>query len=251
MGMRLKILSGFLFLAMVLFLAGIYSIYELTTVGTTIQAILDDNYKSINAARMMTDALEREDSAVLLLLSGNWNKGREIIQAADPVFLENFRIAANNVTIPGEKNFVDAIEKSYTNYKKLWMRPIVGTSRERNLDWYFQEVHGAFLKVKTDVENLMALNDQTMYKTASQLKNKAHRAVMPGVVAMLSALIFSLIFSYFINYYVVSPILRITKGIRNLLQAGQPFHVQVESNDELQDLVSSVHALAAKIGEKE
>ena len=61
MGLRTKILSGFLILTMMLVVAGIWSIYELTRVGTSVQRLLDDNYKSINAGKMMIEALERED----------------------------------------------------------------------------------------------------------------------------------------------------------------------------------------------
>ena len=78
MKIRTKILLGFLILAVMLAVAGAYSIYELTTIGTSVQKLLDDNYKSINAAKMMIEALEREDSGVLLLLSGKWKQGREI-----------------------------------------------------------------------------------------------------------------------------------------------------------------------------
>ena len=66
MGLREKILSGFLLLTMMLVVAGVWSIHELTAVGTSVQSILNDNYKSINAGKMMIEALEREDSAVLL-----------------------------------------------------------------------------------------------------------------------------------------------------------------------------------------
>ena len=93
MGLRLKILSGFLILTMMLAVAGVWSIYELTTVGTSVQRLLDDNYKSINAGKMMIEALEREDSAVLLLLSGKWNQGRSIIESADEVFQRGFTVS--------------------------------------------------------------------------------------------------------------------------------------------------------------
>jgi len=66
MGLRTKILSEFLILTTMLLIARIWSIYELTRVGTSVQRLLDDNYKSINAANMMIEALERKDSAVLL-----------------------------------------------------------------------------------------------------------------------------------------------------------------------------------------
>ena len=59
MGLRAKILSGFLILTTMLFMARIWSIYELTRVGTSVQRLLDENYKSINPAKMMIEALER------------------------------------------------------------------------------------------------------------------------------------------------------------------------------------------------
>lgn len=240
MGIRAKILLGFLILATMLFLAGAWSIYELRTVGISVQRLLDDNYKSIQAARLMTEALEREDSATLLLLSGNWEEGRKIIETADVSFQQAFEIAQKNVTIPGENGYVEKIEKAYGKYKALWIRPIVGTKREKNLSWYFQEVHRSFLEVKMAVERLMALNDRVMYQTATELKNRAHKAVMPGVVAILSALVFAIIFNYFVNYYLVSPILKITGAIQKFLETGIPFEVKIETKDEMQRLATSL-----------
>ncbi len=246
MGIRAKILLGFLILAIMLFLAGAWSIYELRTVGISVQGLLDDNYKSISSARMMTEAIEREDSAILLLLSGNWKEGREIIESADLSFQQGFEIAKNNVTIPGEKAYVDDVEKAYKAFKDLWVTPIVGTNREKDLSWYFKELHQSFLNVKLAVERLMALNDQAMYQTATHLKNRAHRAVMPGVVAILAALVFTLVFNYFVNYYLVSPIIKITKGVQKFLQTNEPFQVKIETNDEMQRLASSLQDLMTR-----
>lgn len=234
-------------LTIMLFVAGVWSIYELRTVGTSVQSLLDDNYKSINAAKMMIVSLEREDSGVLLLLSGDWEEGRSIIESADTLFQKGFKIAKNNLTIPGEQAYVKEIKLKYQIYKDQWKKPIVGTRHEKDLDWYFQEVHKSFLDVKNAVEELMTINDQIMYKTASDLKNRAHRAVMPGIVAILSALIFTFIFNYFINYYVVSPIIRITDGIRKFLNAKEAFNVKIETKDELLHLVNSIRELLAQI----
>ena len=120
MRLRIRILSGFLTLTMMLFVAGVWSIYELTTVGTSVQRLLDDNYKSINAGKMMIEALERQDSGILLLLSGNWEQGRSTIESADRLFRQGFKIAQNNVTVPGEPAYVDTIESRYKAYKDLW-----------------------------------------------------------------------------------------------------------------------------------
>jgi hypothetical protein len=63
---------------MMLVVAGIWSIYELTRVGTSVQRLLVENCKSINAGKMMIEALEREDSAVLLLLYGKWQQDLDL-----------------------------------------------------------------------------------------------------------------------------------------------------------------------------
>ena len=247
MGLRLKILLGFLILTMMLFVAGVVSIYELNSIGTSVQELLDDNYKSINAAKIMLEALESEDSALLLLLLGKWEKGRSIMQSADSLFEHGFQIAHKNLTIPGEEAYLDSIRSGYNAFKNLWKRPIVGTQKERDLDWYFQDVHSSFIEVKSSVNNLMAINGQVMYHTASDLKQRSNRAIMPGIVAVISALVFTFIFNYFVNYFMVSPVVRITKGIKRFLEKKIPFNVEIETNDEFYDLASAIGTLCSRV----
>ena len=246
MGLRMKVLSGFLVLTLMLLIAGVWSVYELSSAGTSVQRLLDDNYKSINAAKNMVDALEREDNGLLLLLSGKQDQGRSIIESADSRFQQEFNIAQNNVTILGEQANIDAIESRYKTYKDLWMKAVVDTSTERKLNWYFKEAHQAFLNVKSYVEKLMTLNDKTMYQTASNLKKRAHRAIMPGIVAILSAFVFSIIFNYFISYYFVNPVIQITKGLQKFIKTGEPLNVKTETKDELSALVTSIQQLVAR-----
>jgi methyl-accepting chemotaxis protein len=244
---RTKILLGFLILAVMLAVAGAYSIYELTSISTSVQKLLDDNYKSINAAKQMVEALEREDSGILLLLLGKWREGRATIVDAHRNLEKAFDIASHNVTIPGEKDLIDKIDAQYQAYRNNWDRPIVGTEHEGNLNWYFEKVHRDFTEVKSTVESLMTLNDNAMYQTASTLKNRAHRAVMPGIVAILTALVFTIIFNFFVNLYVVNPILSITKAIKNFLQSGEPVKLSIDTSDELQELATSIVNLTAMI----
>ncbi len=247
MKIRTKILLGFLMLAVMLAVAGAYSIYELTSISTSVQKLLDDNYKSINAAKQMMEALEREDSGILLLLSGKWKEGRTTIFDAHRNFEKAFDIASHNVTIPGEKDLVDKINAQYQTYRSSWDRPIVGTEYESNPNWYLEKAHRDFTEVKTTVEKLMALNDSAMYQTASTLKNRAHRAVMPGIVAILTALVFTVIFNFFVNLYVVNPILSIIKAIKNFLQSGEPIKLRIDTSDELHELGASIVNLTAMI----
>jgi CHASE3 domain sensor protein len=246
MGIRAKMFAGFLIMAVMLLIAGAWSIYELNNIGISVQKVLDENYKSINAAKSMIEALEREDSAILLLLLGKREEGRDILRSADEAFQTAYETAQSNVTIPGEQELIDAISRTYDRYKKQWSRPIVETAREGDLDWYFREVHSPFLSAKLFVQNLMALNDTTMYQTASDVENRAHRATMPGIIAIIAAFVFALIFSFLINLFIVTPIIRITNGIEQYAESGRSFDVKVETRDEISKLASSVESLIAR-----
>lgn len=245
MKLRLKILSGFIILTLMLTVAAVWSVLELKSVGVSVNELLQDNYKSIDAAKSMTEALEREDSGVLLLILGKWEEGRGIIESADKQFQKEFEIAANNITIEGENEYIETIQKKYDDYKNRWIKPIVGTTKEGDINWYFENVHKSFLDVKHSVTQLMDLNDKTMYSTASSLRNKANRAIMPAVVAILSALIFSFMFNYFVNYYFVTPIVKITGGVKAFIEKRKPFSIQIKSKDELTELSASISTLCS------
>jgi methyl-accepting chemotaxis protein len=250
---RTKILLGFLILAVMLAAAGAYSIYELTSISASVQKLLDDNYKSINASKQMAEALEREDSGILLLLSGKWKEGRATIVDADKNFKNFLAVANKNITIPGEKDIIEKVSAAYNIYRSNWDRPIVGTAYEGNLNWYFEKVHKEFNETKATVQELMTLNDIAMYQTASNLKNRARRAIMPGIVALSSALVFSLVFNFFVNLYIVNPILQLIKSIKKFLRSGEPVKLNIETKDELRDLADSIVNLSrlARIPEKD
>ena len=246
MRLKYKIISGFIILAIMLIIAGVISVFELSHVGKSVQKLLDENYKSIDAANNMIEALEREDSGILLLILGNWGEGRKTIHDADSVFLENLTIAQNNVTIPGENEYIDRIRISYFDYKNIWIRPIVGTSKECDIKWYYDNHHQSFSNVKLMIKELMILNQNAMYKTGSELQSRAEKAIMPGIVAIVAGIIFSLIFSYFIHYYVISPISKMIKSVNDYNDYNKPFNVEIETKDEINDLANSIKKLFIK-----
>ena len=144
-------------------------------------------------------------------------------------------------------SYVENIDIKYNAYKSLWNGPIAGAQDEYNLDWYFKHGHQAFQAAKTASDALMALNDGIMYRTASNLKNRTHRAIMPGIVAIISALVFTLVFNYFINSYFVNPIISLTHKVQNILNTGKPLSIEIETKDELRDLASAIRDLSCMV----
>ena len=247
MKIRFKILSGFLLLVAMLIVAGRLSIIEFSKISRLVRDLMEDNYKSIEATKSMLEALEREDSGVLLLLHGNWEQGRATIDHGDSLFYHSFQIARNNITERHESSLIDSIEFLYTEYKDMWERPIVGTAKEGNLEWYYNYSHLGFLKVKKAVKELMTLNQNSMYQEATDMREKAKRAIMPGIVAILSAFIFSFLFNYFINLYFVSPLEELISRIERFSPASDHIDAGIKTRDELKRLQDAVNALISKL----
>jgi HAMP domain-containing protein len=250
MGIRLKIFTGFIILAIMLLIAGFISIHEFMNIGTYVQKLLDDNYRSIEASRTMVEALEREDSGILLLLMGDWDKGRKILKEGDSLFNKGFTSAENNLTIPGEHKYIAKVSKYYNLYKNTWEKPIVGTDKQGNFEWYYTKSHQMFLQVKESVKRLMAVNQEVMYKTGSDLKNRSQRAVMPGIVAIVAAVVFTVLFNYFINYYIAKPIVKLTRGIEEYKNTGEIFKFSSETSDEIGRLTSAIREMLQSLNNK-
>jgi len=247
MKVKIKILAGFMLIILMLLVAGAMTIYEFSRIGNSVESLIDDNYKTIEASKKMIEALEREDSGILLLLSGKWEEGRTILRMADSLFLSAFNQAENNLTEENEGLYIARIENTYTVYKKKWELPIVGTAKENSVEWYLTDVHKSFLDVKVEVEGLINLNQESMYKEASSLKEQAHRAIMPGIVAIASSLIFLIIFNFFIGIILVRPIKKLIHAVKAYNIYSKEFSAEIINNDDLKILEDEIHNLIQRI----
>ncbi len=247
MGLRTKILSGFLILAVMLLVAGVWSVLELQNIGLSVGNLLENNYKSINAAKSMKEALEREDSALLLMLLGKSEEGEKILSSADSSFNKSYKVAKNNITIEGEEETIKQVEKNYAEFSKYWRELSSRPEDERNLDYYFSNIHGSFNETVNSLDKLLNLNDETLYKTSVGIQSKSRRAIMPGIIAIIAAVVFTLLFTYFINGYVITPIIIITNGIKNFVRNKVPFDYTPETKDEIAKLSNEVTLLISYV----
>jgi len=117
---------------------------------------------------------------------------------------------------------------------------------EGSWNWYQESPHRALLLLKSDLEHLAEMNENSMYRTASQLEDIAERAMKPGIVAIIATLILIAIFSYFISDLVVSPIIRMTARVRAFREGGDLNKLDIHTGDEIQDLAEEIRLLAKR-----
>lgn len=243
--LKLKIFASFMLLVLLLAVAGVLSIVEFRRLSRSVGGLIDDNFISIEAAKEMLDALERQDSGILLLILGENQEAVAIIQAGEKAFLASLDVARNNLTEPNEEAYLERIIDSYQEFHSQ----VKASFEDQPIDmaFYQNEIHVAFLNTKQSINALMSLNQQSMYQQAARLGEESRRAIMLGIVAIASALVFSVLLNFFISRYFVEPITSIAQAIDNVQKGDVELGISIRSRDELKTLERAVNSLLLRL----
>lgn len=244
--LKFKILAGFMLLASMLLVAGVISIAEFSRLTKSVDSLIEGSNKTIMAAESMLESLEREDSGILMLMLGQWDEGRSIMNAADSSFAVSLETARGNQT-QEDVRYIETISNNYRIYKEKWKKPIVNTNKQGSIDWYENDIRKAFLDTKHAVNSLMILNQNNMHSEAYKLKEESRRAIMPGIVAIVAAFIFSLLLNFFITKLFISPLDKLTEAIRNFQLKDKKLPPTVHTNDELKKLEVEINVLLERL----
>lgn len=241
MGIRLKIITGFIILASLLVISGLISIYELTKLGNSVNTLINDNYRSIDYSKQMSLSLEQQKKAIIMAINGENEKAISLFNISKKEFENNLRNAANNLTVPGEISYVDSIALIFSNYTPIAEAFI--NDPKHNINIYLNDIQPRVWSIQNKVNELLTINQQSLLQTATLLEKSPYRSILPGLIVVITSIVFSIIFNYMISYYMIKPIIRITKSINDFVKYKKPFDVTVETKDELNDLKESVKNL--------
>ncbi len=225
----------------------IVSLFEFQKLNRNVYGLIDDNYKIIEASKAMINALEQADSATLLLVINQEKERRNILISSDSSFLAGFEIAKNIVTKPTDKKLIEQIEIAYKSYQNKWQEHEIDIDKQANIEWYRNDIHLSFINTKNAVTDLMSIQQTSLYNEASSLKAKSYRAIMPGIITLISAVFFIVLLIFFIFKYFVSPIKNLTNAVRNYHPQDKYLRSNLKSEDELKKLESAINDLLDRL----
>ena len=241
MGIRTKIMLGFIILGSMLFISGAISIFELTKLGRSVKGLIYDNYRSIDYSRNMLDALEKQESALLLYANGDSAVAAEKFYKAHSIIVTNLDSAYMNLNLKEEEAYVDSVRVHYAAFMSLAEKSF--NNPRFNLNDYLSNVSSYTMATSEHVKNLITINQQGLFKSAAFLETSAQRASMPGLIVIITSIIFTLVFTFLVHHYFVEPIIKLTKGINDYVKFRKPFDVVLETKDEFHSLKESILSL--------
>jgi NtrC-family two-component system sensor histidine kinase KinB len=254
MTLKTKILIGYGVAFVLMGSAIAWAVSNLISLGKATDAILHENYRSILAAENMVDALERQDSGILIMFLGAGEKGIVLFRESEKVFLEWLARAKDNTTIPGEGDLIRSIETDYSKYRQQFSRltdlhhPMI-SSHSPPLTVYQELVHPIFARVRVACVKLRRLNEETMYAASVRAGKVANRAIWSTVLVAAWAFMVALIFSLFLAERIVRPIRRFMEATRKISTGDYAVQVPVETRDELGRLAGEFNRMAAQLGQ--
>lgn len=249
MKLRTKILAGYgVALTLVVLVCG-WGVVNLHRLGRASEAILRENYRSILAAKNMLDSLERQDSATLLVLLGDEEKGTEQFRTNEVAFLQWLGRAQDNVTIAGEKEILLILEDNYEDYllvfSQLPRRQPTQTSLSRN--YYYQRVLPSFELVRQTCIELRELNQQTMLDASQKAQALSHQAIWSMIAAGVAAAGLGLTFSLLLSTRLVRPLRQMTRATGRIAEGDYDVAIAVTSEDELGLLAQGITRMSQNL----
>lgn len=244
MGIRKKILFGFLVIGIVLLLSGVIAIYEFVRMRNTVHTLVADNIKSINTSNVLLEITD-EYNFSLLRSMGDVTSADIPDVNSDTRFTDYLANAMDKYTDIREQNMADSVVYAYTAYIHIMKEaPLVwqGHYQDRRA-WYFERLYPVYMKLRGYIQELILLSQKALQENSSNLSDSIYRSLMPCVVAVGVGIVLVLLFVYFINFYFIKPILLITKGISNYLLYRKSYNVILENVDELQELNQNIAEL--------
>lgn len=229
MGIKFKIRLGFLAIGSLLLLSGIISSLELTRLNNTTYDLLVKSQNNIEFSKRMLDAVQEENTALLLSITDTMNVYDSIYTASAKDFSETLEKA--EVAMNGSPE-LKAIALAEKNYRLV----VAQLSDTVSIDWFSQVYKTSYFNLTQSIKDFMVVTQHQILEFTSALKEKAYRATMVAIISLGAGLFLLVLFYYMINTFYIAPVVRIKTSLKNYLNSRLPFDVKISSKDELMSL---------------
>ncbi|ATW26892.1 HAMP domain-containing sensor histidine kinase [Candidatus Formimonas warabiya] len=252
--LKQKITLGYLFLVLLSLLAGIWAIFNFDKLVSNTIDLTEDNYKSVVAAQNMIGAIERQDSAQLILLLKHEDKALQMINDAKSEFKKWFVVASNNITVPHEDQIILGIDAAYHDYDRLndqLMNNQKAGNHAEAEDLYFSAIDPQFKSLRKQLQNLAEINNRTMFQKINQSLATTRQATMVVLLAALVAVFSALALAANQFKTIIRPAKALSEVMKKTAQGELGARLELFSKDEIGKLTMDFNEMSEKLQQKE
>lgn len=271
-GIRKRVLVSFLSVVVLLFFAGLVSLFELRRVSSDTEEILRASERNLGLAKDMLDAAARQNKAVVHSIVFRQHDYDTVLRASIDEMSHTLEVVREEALA---QTYLDSLTASATAVQRLTKEYLRmqsdGTSvrgdrvelygkkdssivKKITMDfdgarWYAEAYSKAYDKLTGSIKNYMISTQSSLAPRTEQLKRNAYRAVTPVLISLLVMIAIVLMLYYFVSVFLVRPVVSMNKSLGDFLRFGLPFKIKAEVKDEvaeLKDRIDDVIQLAKK-----
>lgn len=245
-----KISLVYLALVIISFIVGLISAINLLKLSSSIDGLMTANYKSIDAINNMIEALERQDSATLIYINMDRQKGLDIFSSNNNYFTQWFDVERNNITENGERDLVEKIKAHYTKY----MRDFLQLQEVRNsqgsdstINYYNETLNPEFNNTKQCLKDLVQLNEKAMFRGKNNTQRDAKQSIYIALLLTAITTIGGFVLSRYFTHRFLKPIYTLTETVK-LVKAGDLYQqAAVTDEDEIGELALEFNNMTKRL----
>ena len=236
LGIRSKIFTASLVIALMLVLSGAMAFFEFGRMSRYISDFISNSILSVDLTRNLLNTSERYHSDLFRQIGGDG-----LLAQPETIPAEEFEAGMERLykvlASDSERQMADSVRYAYSAYmqvareiESVWLRP-----QEERTDWYFNRLQTVYTKLRGYLQRLSDTSQSAITDSYNSLQDSYYRSIMPGVIASAASIILIILFVYFLNHYVVHPMLRMSRGLSDYRRTGKGYDVSFDyGGDQIQ-----------------
>jgi NtrC-family two-component system sensor histidine kinase KinB len=251
LNLREKILLGFGMVMIILLIIFAVSLTSLLKLGKASDAILKQNYLSIEATNQMLDSIEQHYRMLSDFSQTNKQANQKAMMDEQFRFEHWLIIEKGNITEQGEAESALKLEQSYRQYliNVQSLRELnLSTLQEKN-SRLISQVRPQLNNVRYYCKQIMQVNQATMFKSSNRAKLIAHKATFTLILIGILGIMLAIIFSLSLSSIIVRPLKSMLDALGKVANGDYTARIEYHSNDELGIVSSEFNHMAQKLSE--
>lgn len=248
MTLRAKLLLAQVPLGLALVALGLVAVWAVSSLGARSRTIFQDNYRSVLAAQLMKESIERLDSAALFLPLGRADLAGPQIRVNRHRFETELEVQEKNITEPGELQATQRLRSAWQHYQQQFDRYLKLPTAEQPDD-YFSKLQPQFVEVKDAADVILHINQDAMVQKSDDANRLARRTNLLVIATALVALVVGVAVSMTLTNRLLVPLGVLAQAVNRLGQGDFQTRAVVDTHDEIGKLAAQFNTMAEHLGE--
>ncbi len=247
-GLRRRVSTGFLSIAILLFISGVIAFFELNTLSRDTKSILDVNNRKMELSHQMLGMVHSQDAAFVQMTLFEDSAFDTVCLRHIAELKSTLDVAAHETTDP---SLLDSLA-FYVSQVELLTHTISTPLEFDSLKVFDRaDYYNTYMPIRENIVNSIsdftALSFKAIEPRAEQLQRNAYRAVTPVFISLVVMIVIVLLLYYFMIIYCVNPIVRLNRSLGDFITYRVPFASKDDCGDELRELQEKIEVITSQI----